>query len=405
MSTTETRTRILFLSGLYSTPRLPGRGVPNARIVRAMRAHAEVRVIAPVPWYPRLVGRLSSRLRPLVELPREEPDDDGVPVSHPRRLHPAGFPSLQAALYVVSLLRPLRAEVSRFRPEVLLSAWAYPDGTAAVALGRMLGLPTVVRVMGSDIYDFARRPRRRGQIRWALRRAHRVIAVSRGLGDEMESMGVERDRVEIVPTGVDVRVFRPHDREEARRTHGLPPSPVILVPSRLSPEKGVSVFIDALARIDERITALVAGDGPQEAHLRARASQAGVLGRVRFLGFKGAETMARLYSAADLVCLPSLREGWPNALMESFACGCPVVASAVGGVPDILALTGSGVLAPPGDADGLARALREALGRTWDRSATAAIMQAHSLDATARRYVKICAEVVERRGVSPQGNA
>jgi glycosyltransferase involved in cell wall biosynthesis len=389
--------RILFLSGLYSTPSLPGQGVPNARIISSIRAQADVLVVAPVPWYPRPIGRLLPRIQPLAEVPHEELDGDGFVVTHPRRLHPVGLPALQAALYVGSLLVPLRAEVSRFRPHVLLAAWAYPDGTAAVALGRLLGLPTVVRVMGSDIHDFAHRPRRRSQIRWAMRRAGRVIAVSGPLGRDLEALGVSPNRIRVIPTGVDVRLFRPYDYGESRRRLGLAEGSVILVPARLSREKGIHVFIDALAQLDENVMGVLAGAGPEEARLRARASRLGVLGRLRFLGFQKPETMPRLYSAADAVCLPSLEEGWPNALTESLACGCPIVASAVGGVPDILALTGSGVLAPPGDARGLARSLREALSRRWDRDATARVMLTQSVEATGRRYVDACAEVAAAR--------
>ena len=95
-------------------------------------------------------------------------------------------------------------------------------------------------------------------------------------------------------------------------------------------------------------------------------------------------------SAADLVCLPSLREGWPDALMESFACGCPVVVSRVGGMPDIVELTGGGLVVPPAAALPLAGAIVDAFDRTWDRSGIAKAMQAYPLDDTARRYVEVC---------------
>jgi glycosyltransferase involved in cell wall biosynthesis len=217
-------------------------------------------------------------------------------------------------------------------------------------------------------------------------------------------MGVAGERIALIPTGVDIRVFRPYNRKECRQMLGLSSAPIILVPSRLSPEKGVDVFIAALARIDQRVTAVVAGDGPEEARLRNRAIQAGVLGRLRFLGFQDASSMARLYSAADLACLPSLREGWPNALMESFACGCPVVASAVGGIPDIVALTGSGLLVAAADSEGLAAALETALRRHWNRDATARRMHAHSLEVTARRYLQTCAEVLAEQETSSREN-
>ena len=104
--------------------------------------------------------------------------------------------------------------------------------------------------------------------------------------------------------------------------------------------------------------------------------------------------MRLYYGAADLACLPSLNEGWPDALMESFACGCPVVASRVGGVPDIVALTGAGLLVAPGDVDALAAGITEGLGRPWRRDETARIMQGHTLAQTAERYLATCEDAV-----------
>lgn len=382
------------MSTLYSTPRLPSAGVANARIVRAMREHAEIRIVVPVPWYPRFLARRVASLRDLAMAPAVEADIDGSLVRHPRRLHiPRVAYGLQAVLYATSMMAPLRDEVMRFRPAVLLSAWAYPDGTAAVALGKMLGLPVVVRTMGSDINDFAQKPRRRQQIAWALRNADRVIAVSPQLCSMIQDLGVPAQRIAVIPTGVDTARFHPVDREQARRELGLPPGPLIAVPARLSPEKGVHCFVDALACMDRSVRAVLVGDGKQAAALRAQAVRLGLSDRLFFAGFVPEVQMKRYYSAADLVCLPSLQEGWPNALMESMACGCPVVASHVGGVPDIIALTGAGLTAPPGDPVALSQALTSALGRTWDRAACARAMEEHTLDQTARRYLDVCAAV------------
>ena len=382
--------RILFLSSLYSTPRAPKQGIPNARILHAMRAHADIRVLAPLPWYPRSLARRVPALRDLAELPEREPDDDGSPVRHPRWLHVPRAGVLQAGLYAASLWAPVREDVVRFRPDVLLSVWAYPDGTAATALGKLLGLPTVVRVMGSDINDYCQRPGRRWQIAWAMRSADRVIAVSRALGRSVEELGVDSAQIAVIPTGVDTASFHPVDRDQARAALGLPAGPLILVPSRLSREKGVHGFLDAFAALGQEVRAVICGDGGEAAALRAQAKRLGVAARVTFAGFQPAAHMQQHYAAADLVCLPSLEEGWPNVLMESFACGCPVVASEVGGVPEILALTGAGAMAPPGDARALAQALQQALARNWDRAATAAAMQTHSIARTAQRYLEVC---------------
>ena len=115
-----------------------------------------------------------------------------------------------------------------------------------------------------------------------------------------------------------------------------------------------------------------------------------IAGRVTFAGFQPEARMKTYYAAADLVALPSLEEGWPDVLTESFACGCPWVASDVGGVRDILALTGSGLVVPAGNRAALAASLRTALSRDWDREATAKKMEQWTLDTTARAYVATC---------------
>ena len=107
--------------------------------------------------------------------------------------------------------------------------------------------------------------------------------------------------------------------------------------------------------------------------------------------------MPLYYSAADLSCLPSLAEGWPDALMESFACGCPAVASAVGGVPEIMALTGAGLTVPPASPDALVGALQAVLAREWDRPAIARAMGDHTIASTARRYLEICQDAAQSK--------
>jgi glycosyltransferase involved in cell wall biosynthesis len=108
---------------------------------------------------------------------------------------------------------------------------------------------------------------------------------------------------------------------------------------------------------------VVVGDGAQRRELEQEVRRRGLRERVRFDGFQPEARMPLYYSAADLSCLPSLAEGWPDALMESFACGCPAVASAVGGVPEIMALTGAGLTVPPASPDALAGALEAVLAR------------------------------------------
>lgn len=124
----------------------------------------------------------------------------------------------------------------------------------------------------------------------------------------------------------------------------------------------------------------------------------GVADRIRWVDHVDEESMRRHYVAADPTCLPSTAEGRPNVLSESFACGCPWVASAVGGVPDIQKLAPGGLLAWPGDVDDLVRALHAGLDRSWDRDAIARGGASISLRETARRYVDACEAAARTRG-------
>ena len=306
--------------------------------------------------------------------------------------------ALYPSLYGSSIFAAVRSEVRRFRPDVILTAWAFPDGVAAVAIGKLLGVPTVMRVMGSDINAFALEPARRPQIAWALRRATRVIAVSRALRGacvEVLAPGESTLHIDVIPTGVDASVFHPADRAECRAALGLDPERfIVVVPARLSPEKGIHHFLQAFASLPADVAVLV-GDGPDAARLEALARDLGIRERVVFAGHQSEAQMRAYYSAADLVCLPSTEEGWPNVLLESFACGCPWVASDVGGVPELLSLTRGGLLARPSDPEDLAAKLREAKTSAWDRKAISESTRAWSLSRTAERYLASCAQALE----------
>jgi glycosyltransferase involved in cell wall biosynthesis len=398
--------RVLFISSLCSTPLLPHGSPGNARIMRAMRALTPCRMIIPVHYYPRVLGRWVPKVRKSSDVPAVEIDGEGTELLHPRTLHiPTVGKTVSGALYTASLLPLVRREIESFKPDVLLSAFAYPDGTATVALGALLGKPTVVRTMGGDIHQAARGLTRRPQISWALKRAGKTIAVSPAMGREVQELGVPADQVAVIPTGVDRAMFHPVDRAEARAALSLPTDDHVLVaPARLSSEKGLNFLLDALPQVrsPKTVRLLLVGEGAERAALEAQVGRLGLTDRVRFEGWQPEARMRIYYGAADLVCVPSLEEGWPDVLMESFACGCPVVVSRVGGMPDIVALTGAGILTEPGKPERLAEALTEGLARSWSRDETARIMERHTLAQTAERYLEACREAVARFRTSKQ---
>jgi teichuronic acid biosynthesis glycosyltransferase TuaC len=367
----------------------------NRQQFAALGKLCDVDVLAPVPWFPaaRLFARWSAAGR-LVCAPRRE-RIAGLDVAHPRYAHlPRIGRGAAGALYAASLAP--EALRRRGRYDVLLGSWAFPDGVGAVALARLVGVPAVVKVHGSDMNVLARRPSVARNLRWALPRARRVVAVSRPLADAVASFGVPRDRIDVVPNGVDAQLFRPRDRAAARAELGLPPDarPWLLYVGRLEEAKGVLDLLEAFALVARRLPDIqlaIVGDGSARAAC-ARAAAGGLAGRVILAGPVSLEDVPRWMAASDVLVLPSWAEGSPNVVREALACGRRVVATAVGGTPELVTGPELGELVPPRApallADALARAAqarysaaRVARGGAhagWDESAR---LLARSLEA------------------------
>jgi glycosyltransferase involved in cell wall biosynthesis len=217
-------------------------------------------------------------------------------------------------------------------------------------------------------------------------------------------LGVPRDRVIVLHNAVDGARFAIRDRRAPRVRLGLPErAKVVLYAGYHVPEKGVDVLIEAMDRLAklgrDDVHLLTVGGGELLEPLRARVSALGMRGRVRLLGWAMPAEIPEHVAACDVLVLPSRREGCPNVILEALASGRPVVASRVGGVPELVreGPGGNGVLVPAGDADALARGLKEALERPWDSEALRATVESLSWDLIGYRYRDLL-EVVTREG-------
>lgn len=188
----------------------------------------------------------------------------------------------------------------------------------------------------------------------ALRRARHVFCPSAYLREVALGWGLDAGRVSVLPNPAPEIPELP-SREALREELGLS-GDVLAFAGRLGPQKALGTALEALARVDD-VTLAVAGDGPECGALERRADELGVAGRVRFLGSLAREGVLRLFRAADASVLPSAWENFPHTVVEALAVGCPVVATAVGGVPEIVRDGENGLLVPPGDAAALADAL------------------------------------------------
>jgi glycosyltransferase involved in cell wall biosynthesis len=276
--------------------------------------------------------------------------------------------SLYGFLMFFALL-PMLWKLKKQNPKnsVVFSQWLYPDGFAAYLAAKCLGLPIVLSAAGCDINEYTKYFWRRLWITKALKGANHNIMVSTALKDKAIALGVPADKMTVNMNGSNASVFYPRDKQESRSTLNQPSNKKLLTYiGNFNEEKGVKYLVSAFALIAKEqpdVNLYLVGDGPLKAELVEQITTAQLTERIVFTGRVDHSQVPLYLSSADLLCLPSLREGCPNVVIEALSCGTPVVASQVGAVPDILASSGEplGYMAKPEDPKDLAEALLKAL--------------------------------------------
>ncbi len=380
--------RTLLFSTLYPSAARPVHGIFVETRLRELLKTGEVeaRVVAPVPWFPSTSPRFGDRAA-MARTPRRELRH-GIEVLHPR--YPL-IPKLGMTLAPFFLAAAARPALKRlieegFDFDLIDAHYYYPDGVAAALLARYFRRPVVITARGSDINLIGRFPLPRCMIAWAGRQAAASVGVSGALVDAMKALGVPQGRLHKVRNGVDLQRFHPLGKVQSRTQLRLQGAPVLLSVGNLVELKGHDICIDALAILraeHPQAHLLIIGSGPEHQRLQQYAEQRQLADGVSFVGQVPNESLAAWYSAADVLLLASSREGWPNVLLEALACGTPVVASAVGGVPEVLAGEASSRLAAARSGEAFAHGIREVLGL---RPAGAEAMGSTSALAHASRF-------------------
>lgn len=388
--------RVLVLTRIFPNAKEPLSSPFNRQQFAALATRCDVEVIAPVPWFPgarafgqRLrAGRLAD-LEPLAHV-------DGMKVRYPRALYlPLVGTPLAVPLYSISVRNIV--ESYRGRCDVLLAPWVYPDACSAIGLATRLGIPCVVKAHGSDVQRIARRPDVAPIVRALLRRATAAVAPSQPLVQSLVDLGAPPAYSHHIPNGVDRRTFKPRDRGQARMALGLSTEDrVVVFVGRLTREKGVGELLRAHASMRNFKLALI-GDGPMRAALDSKSLAAGQL---LAPGPQPLPRVADWMAAADVVTLPSWSEGTPNVVLEALAAGRPVVASNVGGIPDVVLQGETGLLVPPRDASALADALRSALGKAWSSEAISSLGPCSWEESSAMLERVLCSAVSRHKEAS-----
>ncbi|WP_454760917.1 glycosyltransferase family 4 protein [Caulobacter segnis] len=337
-------TRVLVFSTLYPNAAQPNHGIfVENRLAHTLELGGlQATVIAPAPYFPSR-NPMFGRYAVFAQIPASEVRR-GVEVLHPRYLvaPKIGNRLTPWTLYRAGLraARALRAKGQTF--DVIDAHYFFPDGVAAAALGRALGLPVVITARGTDLTLIPRDPGARRAIAWAVQEAAACVAVCDDLRKRLMALGAPEDRTLTLRNGVDLERFSLGDRAACRARLGLSGF-VLLSVGSLIPRKGHALTIEAMRRYPDGLL-LIAGSGPLRAELEALARALGVADRVRFLGETPHADLPDLYRAADIMVLASEREGWANVLLEAMASGTPVVATAVNGAPEVVRSPSAGVL-------------------------------------------------------------
>lgn len=368
-----------------------------------MADHANIRVIVPVPYFPFLASTKKYAFRK--NIPYKD-SIDGLEVYYPRFISiPRFLKPLDGFFLFLTCLWFIKTKLKQFDFDIIDSHLAYPDGFGAVLLGKVFKKPVAVTLRGHDINNTPKYPVRLRQIQYALRHATQVFSVAKALKDQAVKLGSDPGKIFVTGNGVDIEVFKPYDKMEARKELNLPLKKNIIVSvGNLVERKGFHILLQALRKLldkGEKELYLVIVGGPGEegdysGELKRLINELDLSDYVYLAGAQTHNDLPKWYSAADLSCLASSKEGWANVLLESLACGRPVVATRVWGTPEVISSEDYGLLAER-DHESLAKALQKALGKSWDENKIYSYATQYTWDGIAGKIVNVFKSVAKHK--------
>jgi teichuronic acid biosynthesis glycosyltransferase TuaC len=380
------RLRFAVITPNFPSQAEPYRGAPIWATLRSLVEFVDLSVYCSVPVYPfgfRPPGYLYS-------LPSTKATDRLFPCT--TVTYPA-LPVLSRPFNGRALYKAVRREL-RGKPDTVLAYWGYPDGFAAVRLGEELGIPSVVSTRGSDLRVIAKTPFLTSKFRYVMSHASAVVGVSKDLSAIAMELGAVPARVHTVHNGVDTAVFAACEQAAARQELGISAGcKLVVYAGRLVEKKGLPALIESIAVLRGRQPeadwrAVLVGKGPLAEKLRSQAQTLRIDGSILMPGAQNPEQIAAWLNAGDLFCLASDTEGCPNVVLEALSCGRAVVATAVGGIPELVN-EGCGILIPDNRSESLVRGLKEAALREWDREQIVRASR-RSWQQVARETFEIC---------------
>jgi len=392
--------RTLLFSTLYPSAARPIHGVfVETRLRELLKTgQVETKVVAPVPWFP-FKGKKFGVYGKYAETPKTE-HRNSIDIFHPRYLLP---PKVGMNIAPYSLARsalPTIRKIIRdgFDFDLIDAHYYYPDGVAAGIIAHALGKPFVVTARGSDLNLISQYQKPRHLILETAKQAKASIGVSSGLMQVLSSLGAEASKLHVMRNGVDLERFQPIDQAKARDKLGLPKnSRILLSVGNLIELKGHDIAIKALAKLNNNERLVLVGHGPERSTLQELTDKHRLSERVFFAGQVPNEELASWYSAADTLLLCSSREGWANVLLESMACGTPVIATNIPGTNEVIGNNAVGRLMSRRDDKALLAAYADLFSTPIDKVAIRKYAEQFGWDATTQAQIELFQEVSRSR--------
>jgi teichuronic acid biosynthesis glycosyltransferase TuaC len=384
------RMKVTVVTPIFPILAQPYRGHAVYKIVLALSKRADVDVICPFPCYPKWF-QPSYDHRP--------PDLSFSPPGLLTRYleYPAlpGFTRCVNGLVCAKYLEPC---FRKCPPDVACNFWLYPEGFATVVVARKLGIPSVVGSIGSDLNRIAD-PVSRWLTWLAMKRATFVVTKSEHLRQRAIQMGISASKVRTLRNGCDPDVFRMGDRSAARGQLSIDDKDeIVLFVGRFDDKKGIFELLDAFASLASHrpnLRLAYVGDGPGGEQLRNKSKHLALEQRIFFPGPCSSQKVAEWLAAANVLALPSYNEGNPNVVIEALSCGRPVIATDVGGIPELVR-SSSGILVAPKDWRALAAAIDTAMERNWDERSISAQFR-RGWDDAAGELLGLCELAIRQR--------
>ena len=388
------------VTNLFPTPYDPERGVFTFQLVKRIKEHCDITVICPLPWFPSIGPFKHIRsYKEFSSVPSKYYIEDIEVYSPKYPLLPKISESLHSKLMTLGLRKTLLNlhKIKHF--DLINSHWLYPDSVSVNQIIKAIKLPHIATGLGCDVNEYINEKGKKLQILDTLQRTNAITVVSRSLKTELIGHGINENKISVIPNGIDMSQFTLKDKTESRKIlNHNPKHPHFLYVGRLSEEKGILTLLHAinlLKQQDIRVDLTLLGEGPDYPELLTETKKLMIEDQISFKGKVDHSKVSLWMGATDFFCLPSLREGCPNVILEALGCGRPIIASRVGAIPDVVNEK-SGILFTPKDVNELAQNIRNALNQEWDYQVIHDSILDLTWESAAKKYFEVYRNVISR---------